>query len=321
MWINMNETTKDIEGIYLKSGIETQPARHQQSIATLIVLSIIGIVFGLGTGLVIGMFSQLIPIVFLYPVVMGIVSGKMISEVIQNARVRKTSQLLVLSTLLAVAMYGSYHYCRYLGFQLRASFEIFEGFSAATESENLGVTKTFLDYALEEETGHSGFLGYMLYEAKQGVSIGRLTRSSSVNLGPVLTWLYWLVEFGIILGLTVQKGWRLINIAFCESCGNPYGSEKHLGGTMAANESLVLDLIGQKDFVALGKLMEPNADVPSLEVYFQGCEACGGGRSQLVMRRAFQGEKGALQFKDAAQAILQPAESLSLLKQLSFSGD
>ena len=321
MWITMNEATKDIEGIYIKQGTETQPASQKQSIATLIVLSIIGIVGGLGTGLVAGIFSQLIPIVFLYLVVMGITGGRMIAEIIQLARVRKTSQLLVLSILLAVAMYGSYHYCRYLGFQLRASLEIFEGFSAATEAENLGATRTFLDYALEEETGHSGFLGYMLYEAKQGVSIGRLTRSSSVNLGPVLTWLYWLVEFGIILGLTIQGGVKLIRTAFCKSCGNRFGSEKHLGGTIAANESLILNLVRQKDFVELRKLMEPNAELPSLEVYFQGCEVCGGSQSRLVVRHAFQGTKGALQFKDAAQTSLQPAESLSVLKQLSFSRD
>ena len=317
----MNETTQNIEGIYVKQGTETQSVSQKQSIATLIVMSILGILFGLATGLGTGIFSQLIPVVFLYPIIMGIANGNMITEIIQRARIRKTSQLLVLSILMAVAMYGSYHYCRYLAFQLRASLEIFEGFSAATEAENLGVTKTFLDYALNEETGHSGFLGYILYEAKQGVSIGRLTRSSSVNLGPVLTWLYWLMELAIILGLTIQKGWKLIQVAFCESCGNRFGSEKHLGGTIAANESLVLDLVRQKDFVELQKLMEPNAELPSLEVYFQGCEVCGGSQSRLVVRHAFQGAKGALQFEDTAQASLQPAESQSLLKQLSFSGD
>ena len=317
----MNETTKAIEGIYTKQVTESQPASQKQSIATLIVLSILGIVFGLATGLGTGIFSQLIPIVFLYPIIMGIANGNMIAEIIQKARIRKTAQLLVISILLAAAMYGSYHYCRYLGFQLRASLEIFEGFSAATEAENLGVTKTFLDYALEEETGHSGFIGYMLYEAKQGVSIGRLTRSSSVNLGPVLTWLYWLIEFAIILGLTIQKGWKLIHVAFCKSCGTRFGSEKHLGGTIAANESRVLDLVRQKDFVELQKLMEPNAELPSLEVYFQGCQACGNSQSQLVVRHAFQSAKGPVQFKDAAQTSLQPAESISLLKQWSFSGD
>src|SRR5690348_13910957 len=137
MWINMNETTKNIEGIYVRQGTESQPASHKQSIATLIVMSILGIVFGLATGLGTGIFSQLIPIVFLYHIIMGMASGNMIAEIIQKARIRKTAQLLVISILIAAAMYGSYHYCRYLGFQLRASLEIFEGLSAATETENL----------------------------------------------------------------------------------------------------------------------------------------------------------------------------------------
>jgi hypothetical protein len=199
--------------------------------------------------------------------------------------------------------------------------EIFSGLSEATEEENLQVTHAFLDYALEEETGHSGFLGYILYEAKEGATIGRLFRSSSINLGPVLTWLYWLLEFGIILGVTIQKGKKVIGMSFCEACGNWYGSEKHLGGTASANEAFLLDLIRQKDFTGLGTLIEKNAELPSLEVYFQGCQVCGKSQSQLVVRRAFQSGKGGLQFTNAAQTILQPNESVLLLNQLSFSGD
>jgi hypothetical protein len=116
-------------------------------------------------------------------------------------------------------------------------------------------------------------------------------------------------------------GSMVISKPVCESCGSPYGSEKHLGSTASANESRMLDLIKQKDFIELGKLMEPSAELPSLEVYFQGCQVCGKSQSQLVVRRAFQGAKGALQFKDATQTTLQPAEGISLLKELRFSGD
>jgi hypothetical protein len=304
-----------------ESPVAHKPESPRRSVATLIVMTLLMVVWGLMVGFTVGVFSQLIPVVFLYPVVMAINSGKTIVEALQRTKVRKISQLLLLSLLSAVTMYGTYHYCRYLGFQLQASVEIFEGLSEATEGENLGVTKMFLDYALEEETGHSGFLGYMLYEAKQGVSIGRLSRSSSLNLGPVLTWLYWLMEFGIILGVTIQKGKKVIGMSFCEACGNWYGTEKHLGGTASANESILLDLIRQKDFSGLGTLIEKNAEVPSLEVYFQGCQVCRKSPSQLVVRHAFQNGKGALQFKDAAQTILQPNESALLLNQLSFSGD
>jgi hypothetical protein len=61
--------------------------------------------------------------------------------------------------------------------------------------------------------------------------------------------------------------------------------------------------------------------VPSLEVYYQGCQVCGRSQSQLVVRRTFQNAKGLLQFSDTCQTTLQPAESALLARQFSFSGD
>jgi hypothetical protein len=297
------------------------PLSKQRTALTLIVMALLMVVWGLMIGFTVGVFSHLIYIVFLVPLVMGINNGKMIVDAIQRAKIRTTSQLVFLSVLSAVAMYGMFHYTRYLGFQIKASMEIFSGLDEATEQENLQVTNTILDHVWEEETGHSGFFGYILYEAKEGATIGRLFRSNSFNLGAVLTWLYWLMEFGIILGVTLQKGKKAMGRSFCEACGNWHGSEKHLGGTAFANESVLLNLIQQKDFTGLGTLIEKTAELPSLEVYFQGCQVCGKSQSQLVVRHASQNAKGRLQFTDAAQTSLQPNESVLLLSQLSFSGD
>jgi hypothetical protein len=300
-------------------GMQGGPSSPGQAAA--ILMGLLVILYGAMTGFGLGMISNLINIVFVFPIALGINSGKTIKEAVERAKIRKMWQIVFLSVLSAVAIYGTFHYSRYLGFQVKAAMEIFSSLDEATEEENLQITKVSLDYIFEEETGHSGFLGYVLYEARHGVNIGRLTRSSSFHLGPVLTWLYWLLEFGIILGLTIQMSKSVSNKPVCESCGNPYGSEKHLGGTASANELLMLDLIRQKDFAGLGKLMEPDADLPSLEVYFQGCQVCGKSQSQLVVRHAFQSTKGTLQFKDTSQTILQPVESALLLQQVSPSGD
>jgi len=297
--------------------VSPQSTSPRRSLASLLVVTLLLVVRGLGVGITVGVFSHLLYIVFLLPLVMGIHGGKMIVDVIQKAKVRTVSQLIFVSVFSAIVIYGAFHYTRYMGFQVKASMEIFSGLSEATEEESLKVTRAFLDYALVQETGHSGFLGYMLYEAKTGVSIGRLSRSRSSNLGPVLTWLYWLMEFGIIFGLTFQNGKKRIHMPFCESCGSWYGAEKHLGGTATANASLLLGLIRQKDFAGLGTLIEKNAEVPSLELYYQGCQKCGQGQSQLVVRHARQNGKGGLQFSDAAQMVLQPRESTLLLSQLS----
>lgn len=298
-----------------------EPYGSQQGFMSLVLFSLLVIVWGVMTGFVVGVFSHLFYIVFILALAMGINGGKMIVDVIQRGKFRQTSQLLFLSLLSAVSMFTAFHYTRYLGFQVQASLEIYSDFSEATDGENLAVTKAFLDYALEEETGHSGFLGYMLYRANEGVSIGRLARSNSVNLGPVLTWLYWLLEFGIILGVTIQKGRKVTSARFCEACGSLYGGEKHLGGTASMNEPLLLEMIQQKDFGGLGALMEQNAELPSVEVYFQGCKVCGRSPSQLVVRHAFQSVKGDLHFSDLSRITLLPAESAQLLRQVSFSGD
>ena len=301
--------------------LSPKPVNSRQAMIIFVGISLLVSVYGLITGFVVGIISNLIYIVFVFPLVLGINNGKLIADVVQKAKIRKLSQLVILSLLSAIMIYAALHYARYFGFQIRASLEISSSFSEALEEENLGMAKALVNYALTEETGHAGFVGYMIYRANEGVSIGRLSRSSGLNLGPVLTWLYWALEFGIIFGLTIQKGKKVIGMSFCEACGNWYGKEKHLGGTATANESFLLDLIQKKDFSGLGKLIEKNAEVPSLEVYFQGCEVCGKSSSQLVVRRALQNTKGGLQFRDALQTVLQPTESSLLLSQLSYSGD
>jgi hypothetical protein len=305
-----------------------QPASLRSTALTLIGLSLLVVMWGLFVGLTVGVFSHILYIVFLVPLAMGFGSGRGIAGMLRGVKIQGTWRLIFLSLLSAVIIYGTFHYIRYLGFQVQASLEIYSGLTEATDDENFAVTKALLNYALEEETGHSGFLGYMLYRANEGVSIGKLTRSSSLNLGPILTWLYWLAELAIILVVTIQMGKSATQIKksesgkmVCESCRKPYDAEKHLGGTASANESFLLGLIRQKDFAELGRLMEPNAELPSLEVYYQGCKVCGKGPSQLVVRRASQSARGMLQFTDATRTILQPNESADLLSQLSTSGD
>src|SRR6266545_4405451 len=121
----------------------------------------------------------------------------------------------------------------------------------------------------------------MLYKAQQGVSLGHFYRSSRLNLGPALTWAYWLLEFGMILWVALSIARKEAAIPVCEVCGSRYGKEKHLGAATPANESLLLDLIHRKEFVELGRLIEKNPDVPSTELYIKSCKACERGNSQI----------------------------------------
>jgi hypothetical protein len=197
----------------------------------------------------------------------------------------------MLSALTAVMIYGTFHYGRYVFFQVQAWLELSSSAAAQSAGQvSLRVAKAFVDYALKEETGRAGFLGYMLYRAKSGVSIGKFYSQNRLNLTFAFAWLYWILEFGVIAWITTGVARSALRIPRCDACGRRLGREKHLGGTLPANEPLLLDLLKRRDVTELGKLIVKDAGLPSVELYMRKCETCGHSTSLITVRRAAPGQ-------------------------------
>jgi hypothetical protein len=77
------------------------------------------------------------------------------------------------------------------------------------------------------------------------------------------------------------------------------------------NKSILLDLIRQRDFAGVGKLLEPSTDLPSIELYMKSCEACEKGISHLTVHQAVQGPGGNLQLSGISKVTLQPHDRLA----------
>ena len=106
----------------------------------------------------------------------------------------------------------------------------------------------------------------------------------------------------------------------CEACGRRLGKERHLGGTLSANEPLLLELLGRGDLAGLGEMLVKDAGLPSVELYLRRCEACGQGNSLLTVRRASPGAKGVV-LSDVSKASLPARDSALFLQQLSFEAE
>ena len=274
----IKDTNEDITNV--EQNLPVSPVKALTLFLGAVLTAILG---GAVAGITTAAVGSFFYIALIFPIVMGFVGGYILTAAIQLATVRKTSLLIFMALLTAISIYGMYHYGRYIALQVQASLEISSGLTEATRDENMKAAKVLIDYALKEETGHSGLLGYMLFKAKEGVSIGRFYSSNRLNLGPVLTWVYWIFEFGIILWLTTSMGKKETLVPICDVCGRPYGKEKHLGGVTNQKESILQDLIKWRDFAKLGTLIEENADLPSIELYVQGCEKCKKGTAQLTV--------------------------------------
>src|SRR6266496_4662066 len=139
------------------------------------------------------------------------------------------------------------------------------------------------------------------------------------NLGPILTWVFWLLEFGIIFWVARSIAKQEIQVPVCEVCGSRLGKEKHLGGTTPSNESRLLDLIHSKQFVELGKMIEKNEVLPSTELYMQRCEACEKGNSYIMICRASRNPRGGLQLTNVQNVMLEPRDSVLFSQELKFN--
>jgi hypothetical protein len=90
--------------------------------------------------------------------------------------------VIVLAALVTVAIYGTYHFAKYLSFRNQAFAELAPDLAKVYSAKKVAAVNAMIDLGLREETNHSGFVGYMVYRAKRGMSIGRFYSRSGLNL-------------------------------------------------------------------------------------------------------------------------------------------
>jgi len=203
-----------------------KPRRILSFIGALLIIVPGGILIGFVASIV----SNLFYIIFLFPLGMGLIGALILNAAMTNLRIRGYVTGISLGILMAVIIYGAFHYTDYLTFRFMVASAMDQELVKETGKSEPEVADVFVDYALSQETGHTGLIGYFLYQAKTGVSIGRWYSDQEVNLGPIFTWLYWLVELSIIGFMTVAMVKPTSNKPFCEHCYNWYGKERHVGG-------------------------------------------------------------------------------------------
>jgi hypothetical protein len=288
-------------------------------LGALLILVIGGGLVGMGVALV----GSFIYLVIVFPIGMAFAGSMIASSAAQVARVRRTAQVTLIFILTALVVYGSFHYGRYVFFQLGSWLKLASSEAAQSTGVqvDLKLAKVFTDFALKQETGHTGFLGYMLYRAKTGLSIGKFYSQNRLSLNGVLAWLYWVLEFGLILWIMSGEVKDHLRVPVCESCGRRLGREQHLGGTTPANEPLLLDLLKRGEVSGLGQMLVKEAGLPSVELYMQKCKTCGQqSTSVITVRRASLGRRGVV-LAEISQASLPPQDSTLFLQQLQFEVD
>jgi hypothetical protein len=208
----------------------------------------------LGGGYIVGnithFISQLFYLVFIFPIGMGFLGGLCIFLAINSSKVRNPVIAAVFGIITGLSIYSTTNYLDYQSFKNGTISEIKKDPDLKNSNPELAVNKI-----LQSEVGSDGFIGFIKYEAKQGVSIGRIGRSES-NLGETGTWIYWFIELAIVTSITTGLAISSASQPFSEESDDWYDEEVRIGNVNSSLVARFLILIENDSFREAGQLID-----------------------------------------------------------------
>ncbi len=267
-----------------------------------IILLVTILVGGAVIGALFSLVSSLFYLIFLFPLLMGVIGGILIAMAVRSGKVRNPLVALVSGLLIGIVIYGSMWAVNYFQFRNAVKSEIV----SRAPTTNPAEVETFIDETLAIATGRSGFLGYVLLTGQEGVSIGRIgSGRNALNLGPTFSWVYWGLELLLILWLAGTLGRSPAREPFCEACERWYPRPALLGTLGSSRTKEVLGLIEASQYQKLGEELQSNPALPNLGVFLATCgDDCPEGDAYLAARQQTRGSKGSVVLKDLQSGLI-----------------
>lgn len=207
----------------------------------LLLLAAIGIIGGLILGGLMYAVSKLVYLVLFFPLIFGGIGGYLASFAIKKGKVRNPLLAVVMGAFIGILIYSVYNYA---GFHFNKQ-DIYKVVMADPETAPAFKTLNsdqIMDVILAAETGSTGFIGYMKYQAKQGVSINDVVRPSKrgIELNETFTWLYFLLELLIFAATAGTVAYTAASEPFCDKCDTWYGKKSFVGSVDGNNSQQLL---------------------------------------------------------------------------------
>jgi hypothetical protein len=191
------------------------------------LLAVSTVVGGIVLGVISAAIAQYFYLVLVMPVGMGFLGFIIVLYVSEKTRLRDVSVFVVSGALIGVLAYDVYHYSEYLLFRHKQE----EALSSRYDDLSKQEIAQRLDLFLEEETGTRGFLGYLRWTSRDGVTLYTDTDYAVMETGGPATgltissrwvWLYRLAETLIAGETGAALTSQISRRPFCVQCGQRY---------------------------------------------------------------------------------------------------
>lgn len=187
----------------------------------------VSLLAGVITGAVESVISRWFSLVVLFPMLIGGAAGGTAVVMIGRRKLRAPTLAFVLGVLGGTGGYVTLHIVDYVQSRSAIADALLESDlvrdTPDTPDDPVDVS-SWIDTMLVRQSGHSGFIGYLLVRAQEGVTIKRAgTSDPGLELRGTWAWVLWAVE---LLLASITAGVLARNRAkepFCESCDQWFG--------------------------------------------------------------------------------------------------
>lgn len=252
-------------------------------------------------------------LIFLFPIGMGLLNGFIVSQGVRWGKLREPVVAGVFALLFGLTVYGAYRYVDYQLIRREIRSAIVEGLMFEFGEADPAEVDFILDEFLYAETGQTGFIGVVLLDAKAGMSVGRVGRSTTINIGTTLTWVYWLFEASMIVGIPIFLAMAEAKRPFCEFHDRWYSSEKSLGGIATGHIKETLNLLDTGQYESFGKTLNARSPGSGVEIFIQQCPDCQQSSPNLIIKRVQRTSKGKKDYTVLSQRTITPEQGEQLV--------
>jgi hypothetical protein len=281
------------------------------------VLAVSSLVSGVAIGSATAFISKFIYFIVLFPLCMGFGTGALLGFAVKKGKIRNPSIALGLGVLGGVVAYGSLMYGQYINFQQETE-RIMQSEYSLTDKKQVADQ---INAVLQQETGDSGFVGFLKFSAKQGTSISR--GSSKLKLNDTFTYLLWLIELGIVGFLAASIPFGAASEPFNEDANDWYGEKQRIGSATEDSKDDLIRLLNIDDIAGVSALLSSQADLPlpRIDVYERTCGAAANSDSVITVSYVSLNAKKQLESKQLLEGLISESQRSQLVPQISSQND
>jgi hypothetical protein len=264
------------------------------------------IAVGAVAGVVEAVVGQWIHLLVIFPLLVGAAVGWFATWMIGRRRIRAPLAAALIAGAGGLTTQLASHLTDY--YRFRAEIE-----------EAVAKNGHTVDEALEATTGSSGFVGFLLLEAREGTTIKRAGHSEQgTRVSGVGSFILWGVEVLLALGVASTMAWSRASEPFCERCRLWYGGEQEISAgspDKAAVRAVTAALDARDAHRAVEALGAPTGDARSV-ITLRRCARCEEHEPVLSYKVVTRMKKKP-QVKLRYRTVLRPVEATALLEAVA----